>query len=50
MDNKHANEAGRKIAIVTGGGSGIGLAITEKFIQHNIRTIIMGRDEKKLLQ
>ena len=48
MDNKNSNEAGNKIAIVTGGGPGIGLAITEKFIQHNIRTIIMGREEKKL--
>ena len=37
-----------KTAIVTGGGSGIGLAIAEKFVQHNIRTIIIGRDEKKL--
>ncbi len=44
----NSNETGNKIAIVTGGGSGIGLAITEKFIQHNIRTIVMGRDEKKL--
>ncbi|KAA2240778.1 SDR family oxidoreductase [Chitinophaga agrisoli] len=35
-------------AIVTGGGSGIGLAITEKFVQHNIRTIIIGRDLSKL--
>jgi NAD(P)-dependent dehydrogenase (short-subunit alcohol dehydrogenase family) len=39
----------QKIAIVTGGGSGIGLAITEKMIQNNIHTIIVGRDEKKLL-
>ena len=37
-----------KIALVTGGASGIGLAITEKFIQNGIRTIIIGRDEKKL--
>jgi NAD(P)-dependent dehydrogenase (short-subunit alcohol dehydrogenase family) len=37
-----------KIAIVTGGGSGIGLAITEKFVRNGIRTIIIGRDKKKL--
>lgn len=38
----------KKIAIVTGGGSGIGLAITEKFIAAGIETIIVGRDETKL--
>src|SRR5262245_51022483 len=38
----------QKLAIVTGGGSGIGLAIAEKFTQNNIRTIIIGRDQKKL--
>lgn len=37
-----------KLAIVTGGGSGIGLAIAEKFVQHNIRTVIIGRDTNKL--
>ncbi|HVT84655.1 MAG TPA: SDR family oxidoreductase [Chitinophagaceae bacterium] len=37
-----------KIAIVTGGGSGIGLAIAEKFVTKDIHTIIIGRDEKKL--
>jgi len=37
-----------KIAIVTGGGSGIGLAIAEKLVQNAIRTIIVGRDEQKL--
>jgi NAD(P)-dependent dehydrogenase (short-subunit alcohol dehydrogenase family) len=37
-----------KIAIVTGGGSGIGFAIAEKFVQHKIHTIIVGRDEQKL--
>lgn len=37
-----------KIAIVTGGGSGIGLAITEKLVAHHITTVIVGRDEQKL--
>lgn len=38
----------RKTAIVTGGASGLGLAIAEKFVNSNIRTIIIGRDEQKL--
>lgn len=38
----------QKNAIITGGGSGIGLAITEKFISAGIRTIIVGRDQQKL--
>jgi len=37
-----------KVAIVTGGASGLGLATTQKFIQNNITTIIIGRDEVKL--
>jgi NAD(P)-dependent dehydrogenase (short-subunit alcohol dehydrogenase family) len=37
-----------KIAVVTGGGSGIGLAIAEKFVNEDIQTIIIGRDAKKL--
>ncbi len=38
----------KRIALITGGGSGIGLAIAEKFVQDNIQTIIVGRDEQKL--
>jgi NAD(P)-dependent dehydrogenase (short-subunit alcohol dehydrogenase family) len=37
-----------KVAIITGGASGIGLAIAEKFVQNNIRTIIIGRNAEKL--
>lgn len=46
MENKQPKKL---IAIVTGGASGIGLAIVQKFIQNNIYTIVIGRDEKKLL-
>ena len=37
-----------RIAIVTGGGSGIGLAIAEKFVQNKITVVIIGRDQVKL--
>ncbi len=39
---------GKKLAIVTGGGSGLGKAIAEKFTQNDINTIIIGRDVEKL--
>src|SRR5215467_9004029 len=44
MKTGHQN----KLAVVTGGASGIGLAITEKFICNDIVTIVIGRDEQKL--
>ncbi len=37
-----------RIALVTGGASGIGLAISANFIRAGIRTIIIGRDQQKL--
>jgi NAD(P)-dependent dehydrogenase (short-subunit alcohol dehydrogenase family) len=37
-----------RIALVTGGASGIGLAISATFIAAGIRTIIIGRDQQKL--
>ncbi|KAG4080505.1 hypothetical protein HA402_013963 [Bradysia odoriphaga] len=38
----------RKLAIVTGGGSGIGLAIAEKFVKEGITVIIVGRSRERL--
>lgn len=38
----------KKIAIITGGASGIGLAIAEKFVKNNITTVIIGRNQEKL--
>jgi len=38
----------QKTAIVTGGASGLGLAIAKKFIANRIRTFIIGRDLDKL--
>lgn len=37
-----------KCAIITGGGSGIGLAIAQKYVQEGARVILTGRNENKL--
>ena len=38
----------QQVAIVTGGGGGIGFAIAEKFVRNKILTVIIGRDQEKL--
>src|SRR5579872_4957494 len=45
MDNTAPSQ---RIAIITGGASGIGLAIAERFVQAAFHTIIVGRDQNKL--
>lgn len=42
------NSKNNLVAIVTGGASGIGLAIAQKFVAEEIQTIIIGRDKTKL--
>lgn len=44
MKEKHE----KRIAIITGGASGIGFAIAKKFVANNITTILIGRDATKL--
>jgi len=39
-----------KTAIITGGATGLGLATAKKFVENNIRTIIIGRNEKNLAE
>jgi NAD(P)-dependent dehydrogenase (short-subunit alcohol dehydrogenase family) len=41
-------ENNKTVAIVTGGGSGLGLSIAGKFTDEGILTVIIGRDPKKL--
>jgi NAD(P)-dependent dehydrogenase (short-subunit alcohol dehydrogenase family) len=40
----------QKIAIITGGGSGLGLAIAKKFTEKGIKTILVSRNEERLIE
>ena len=43
-----SSDSQNKIVVITGGGSGIGLAIATKFVEEKFTTIIVGRDQQKL--
>ena len=44
MNEIHENS----VAVITGGASGIGLAIAKKFVNNGIKTVLIGRDKVKL--
>ena len=44
MNEMHENS----VAVITGGASGIGLAIARKFVKNGIKTVLIGRDRVKL--
>ncbi len=46
-DNQSQKLAG-KIAVVTGGSSGIGLATAKRFVEEGAHVVITGRREKEL--
>jgi NAD(P)-dependent dehydrogenase (short-subunit alcohol dehydrogenase family) len=48
MSQVQTSDLTQRVAIVTGGASGIGLAIAGKFVQAGIQTVIIGRDKEKL--
>jgi NAD(P)-dependent dehydrogenase (short-subunit alcohol dehydrogenase family) len=37
-----------KVALITGGASGIGYAIAKRFVQNDIRVVLVGRDQTKM--
>src|ERR1700680_4283811 len=48
MSNNHGQKLAGKIAVITGGSSGIGLATAERFVEEGAHVVITGRREKEL--
>jgi NAD(P)-dependent dehydrogenase (short-subunit alcohol dehydrogenase family) len=48
MSNNHGQQLARKIAVITGGSSGIGLATAKRFVEEGAHVVITGRQEKEL--
>jgi NAD(P)-dependent dehydrogenase (short-subunit alcohol dehydrogenase family) len=48
MSNNHGQKLAGKVAVVTGGSSGIGLATAKRFVEEGAHVVITGRREKEL--
>ena len=48
MSNNHGQKLAGKIAVITGGSSGIGLATAKRFVEEGAHVVITGRREKDL--
>src|ERR1700737_4638406 len=48
MSNNLGQKLAGKIAVITGGSSGIGLATAERFVEEGAHVVITGRREKEL--
>ena len=48
MSNTHGQKLAGKIAVITGGNSGIGLATAKRFVEEGAQVVITGRREKEL--
>src|SRR5260370_24492520 len=48
MSNIHGQKLAGKIAVITGGSSGIGLATAKRFVEEGAHVVITGRREKEL--
>src|ERR1700678_1654531 len=48
MSSNHGQQLAGKIAVITGGSSGIGLATAKRFVEEGAHVVITGRREKEL--
>jgi NAD(P)-dependent dehydrogenase (short-subunit alcohol dehydrogenase family) len=48
MSNNLGQKMAGKIAVITGGSSGIGLATAKRFVEEGAHVVITGRREKEL--
>jgi NAD(P)-dependent dehydrogenase (short-subunit alcohol dehydrogenase family) len=48
MSNSLGQKLAGKIAVITGGSSGIGLATAKRFVEEGAYVVITGRREKEL--